>query len=71
MMHTQSMSYRKERGVFRCTRLAGSVRDRVIVTNLATSSSSIDKSIACRHAVMTFNPVLANQKPGYKPSWIT
>jgi hypothetical protein len=22
-------------------------------------------------AVMTFNPVLANQKPGYKPSWIT
>jgi hypothetical protein len=24
-----------------------------------------------RHAVTTFKPVLANQKPGYKPSWIT
>ena len=32
----------------RSTRLAGSVRDRVIETNLATSSSPIDNSIACR-----------------------
>jgi hypothetical protein len=22
-------------------------------------------------AVMTFDPALANQRPGYKPSWIT
>jgi hypothetical protein len=57
---------RRREGVFpagqriraRSTRLAGSVRDRVIATNLATSSSPINNSIACRHAVMTFNPVL-------------
>jgi hypothetical protein len=41
----------------RSTRFAGSVRDRVIETNRAKSSSPIDNSIACRHAVMTFDPV--------------
>jgi hypothetical protein len=29
------------------------------------------QQVACRHAVTTFNPVLANQRPRYKPSWIT
>jgi hypothetical protein len=33
------------------------VRERVIEINLAKSSSPIDNSIACRHAVMTFHPV--------------
>jgi hypothetical protein len=50
----------------RPTRLAGSARERAIATNLAKSSSPIDNSIACRHAVMTFDPVFANQKPEYK-----
>jgi hypothetical protein len=42
----------------RSTRLAGSVRDCAIETNLAKSSAPIDNSIACRHAVMTFDPRL-------------
>jgi hypothetical protein len=36
--------------------LAG-FRERDIATSLAKSSSPIDNSIACRHAVMTFNSV--------------
>jgi hypothetical protein len=47
------------------TRLAGSVRDRVIVTNLATSSSPIDNSTACRHAVMT---LVRSQSKGHHGS---
>ena len=42
----------------RSTRLAASVRERAIETKLAKSSSPIDNSIACRHAVMTFGPGL-------------
>jgi hypothetical protein len=79
MMHTQSMSYRKERGVFpvgqqhpRPLDPARQLRSRPRYRNQPRHIFiSDDNSIACRHAVMTFNLVLANQKPGYKPSWIT
>jgi hypothetical protein len=47
------------------TRLAGSIRDRTIETSLAKSSAPIDNSIACRHAVMIFNP-RHDSEPGYK-----
>jgi hypothetical protein len=40
----------------RSTRLARSVRDRAIETNLTKSSAPIDNSIARRQAVMTFHP---------------
>ena len=79
MMYSQSVTHREEGWVFPVAQqhprpldpARRLVRDRVIATNLATSSSPIDNSIACRHAVTTFNSVLANRKPGYKPSRIT
>jgi hypothetical protein len=42
----------------RSTRLAGSVRDRAIAVSRAKSSSSIDNSKTCRHAVRIFSLVL-------------
>src|SRR5215470_9785356 len=44
----------------RSTRLAGSVRERVIAPNSAKSFSPIANSIACRHAVMS-STLSANQ----------
>jgi hypothetical protein len=59
MMHTQSMTYRKERGVFPvrqqhpCTLdPARRLRSRPRYRN---QPRPIDNSIACRQAVMTFN----------------
>ena len=76
MMHPQSLTHRKERGVLpvsqqhsRCsTRLAGSVRERAIETSLAKSSSPIDNSIARRRAVMILNLVSRIKKAAYRPA---
>ena len=42
----------------RSTRLAGSARDRAIAVSRGKSSSSIDNSKTCRHAVRIFSLVL-------------
>src|ERR1700689_4280363 len=61
MMHTNPPSDGKKRRVFaisqkhlrtRCTRLAGSVRDRETLNRRAISSSVITPSSACRHVAM-------------------
>ena len=69
MMHSQSAAHGKQPGVFpvgeqhsrRSTRLAGSVRERVI-ESFAKSSPPIDNSIARRHAVMIFELRFANRR---------
>src|SRR4249919_3096094 len=65
MVHSEGAPHRKKGRVVpeassiraRSTRLAGSVRERVIETSLARSSSPIDNAITRRHAVMTFDSV--------------
>ena len=47
-------------------RLRSPQRDRTIDVSFASSASPIDNSITRRHAVMTFDPRSANQRPGYK-----
>jgi hypothetical protein len=75
MVHPNSLSHRKKGRVFpvaskiraRSTRLAGSVRDREIAAKVATSSSLIANSIACRHPAMTSIPCFRIKQRGYKP----
>jgi hypothetical protein len=61
MMHPESPAHSEQRWVFPIRqqhRLAGSVRDRAITVSRAKSSSSIDNSKTCRHAVRIFSLVL-------------
>ena len=66
MMHPESPAHSDNDGSSRyassmrarSTRLAGSVRDRAIAVSRAKSSSSIDNSKTCRHAVRIFSLVL-------------
>jgi hypothetical protein len=74
MMQSQSSGDGKERWIFAigqqytgpfntARQFRSRPHDRI---SFATSASPIDKSITCRHAVMTFDPRSANQRPGYK-----
>jgi hypothetical protein len=74
MMQSHSAGDRKEREIFAIGQQytgpfdAGSpVRFPIAIdVRFATSASPIDSSIICRHAVMTFDPRSANQRPGYR-----
>jgi hypothetical protein len=75
-MYAHGVTHRKEGRVFTVGQqhprplnpLADSVRERAIETSSAKSSSPIDNSITCRHAVMIYAPAQRIKSQGYKAS---